>query len=109
MAASKRFRWGFAILGVVAVVLAMWAIFGHKKPARNQKAQAVPVSTAQVVIQDMPVSISALGAAQAWRGVTVRTQVNGKLLSVAFREGSEVRARAPCCRPPGSNSPATNA
>jgi multidrug efflux system membrane fusion protein len=38
------------------------------------------------------VSISALGAAQAWTSVTVIAQVSGKLLTVDFTEGSNVKA-----------------
>ena len=92
MAPPKRNRWGFIALGVVAAALVAWAIFGAKKPAKPQKSAPVPVSTARAVIRDAPVSITQLGAAQAWRSVVVKTQVNGKLLTVAFREGSDVRA-----------------
>ena len=91
MAAARRSRWGFVALGVLAIVLAAWAILG-KKPHKTQKTPAVPVSVAKAVVQDVPVSITELGAAQSWRSVTVRTQVNGKLLDVFFREGSDVRA-----------------
>jgi multidrug efflux system membrane fusion protein len=40
---------------------------------------------------DLPVSITALGAAQAWTSVTVLAQVSGKLLSVDFKEGTDVK------------------
>jgi multidrug efflux system membrane fusion protein len=92
MAASKRrFRWGFVVLGIIVLALFAWAIF-HKAPAKPQKAPTVSVSTAAVVSRDIQLSIDALGAAQPWSGVTIRAQVNGKLLSVAFHEGSDVRA-----------------
>jgi multidrug efflux system membrane fusion protein len=45
-----------------------------------------------VVTQDVPVSVTALGAAQAWYSVTVLAQVSGKLLSVDFAEGTDVKA-----------------
>ena len=88
----RRFRWGFVILAVLAVALAAWAIFGGKKPAKTEKKAATPVAVAKVVVRDMPVGVTALGAAQAWASVLVRAQVNGKLQSVNFREGGEVRA-----------------
>ena len=78
-------------LGVLAIVLAAWAIFS-RKPHKVRPTPPVPVSVAKATVQNVPVSITALGAAQSWRGVTVRTQVNGKLLGVFFREGSDVRA-----------------
>ena len=91
MATRKRFRSGFVVLGVLAIALALWAIFGPHKAHTARKTPAVPVSTAKVAVQDVPISITALGAAQAWRDVLIRAQVSGKLLSVAFREGSDVR------------------
>ena len=91
MAATKRSRWVFVALGVLAIALAAWAIF-DRKPHKTEKTPQVPVSVAKAVLKDMPVSITELGAAQSWRGVTVRTQVNGMLQSVAFHEGSDVKA-----------------
>ncbi|MEI9891212.1 MAG: biotin/lipoyl-binding protein [Caulobacteraceae bacterium] len=35
--------------------------------------------------------VTALGAAQAWQGVLIRAQVNGRLLAVPVAEGSEVK------------------
>jgi membrane fusion protein, multidrug efflux system len=90
-AASRRRRyWIFGALGVVAVILVGWvALHGRsKKPAAPP---SVPVTVAKATIQDVPVSITALGAAQAWTSVTVLAQVSGKLLSVDFTEGTDVR------------------
>jgi multidrug efflux system membrane fusion protein len=91
MAPPRRFRWGFALLGVLLLVLVIWAVFGHKKPAQAAKAPTVAVSTAKVTVQDVPLSVTALGAAQAWQGVLINPQVNGKLLFVAT-EGTDVKA-----------------
>jgi multidrug efflux system membrane fusion protein len=90
--AVRRPRWGFAVLGALAVVLAAWAIFGSRKKAKVERSPVVPVATARAVLQDLPVSITELGAAQAWRSVLIKAQVNGKLLSVPVQEGSSVRA-----------------
>ncbi|HEX4181687.1 MAG TPA: efflux RND transporter periplasmic adaptor subunit [Caulobacteraceae bacterium] len=88
----RRRRWGFAALGLVLVGLATWAfVAAHPKP-KPAKSPQVAVTTAQVTIQDMPVSVSALGAALAWKGVLIRTQVNGILKTVAFTEGTDVQA-----------------
>lgn len=40
---------------------------------------------------DVPVSIQAIGAAQAWQSVTIRAQVNGRLQRVPVTEGAEVK------------------
>jgi multidrug efflux system membrane fusion protein len=50
----------------------------------------VPVTVAKASVQDVPLTLTALGAAQAWQGVLIRTQVNGKLIAVNFREGGYV-------------------
>jgi len=93
MAARRRLRWVFVVLLAIAVVLVLWVIF-HKKPAPPPKAQAVSVSVAKVAVQDIPISITALGAAQAWRSDTILAQVSGKLLNVPFVEGADVKAGA---------------
>jgi len=78
-------------LGVVAVALIAWIIF-HKKPAATPKPPPVPVSVATVSTQDIPVTITALGAAQAWTSDAILVQVSGILLSVDFVEGTNVKA-----------------
>jgi multidrug efflux system membrane fusion protein len=91
-AQQRRFRWGFAVLGVVVVALLAWVFF-HPKAPPPQKPPPVPVTVAKVVVQDIPVSISGLGAAQAWKSVLINTQVNGVLTYVAA-EGTDVGAGA---------------
>ncbi len=52
----------------------------------------MPVTVARVSLQDVPISITALGAAQAWTSDAIFAQVSGKLLRVNFTEGSYVKA-----------------
>ncbi|HEY1930187.1 MAG TPA: efflux RND transporter periplasmic adaptor subunit [Caulobacteraceae bacterium] len=91
MAARRRFRWTFLVLGVVAVALALFAIF-HQKKAPPPPRPQVPVTVAQALAQDVPVSISELGAAQAWRSDTIVAQVSGIILKTPFKEGDRVHA-----------------
>lgn len=91
MTLPRRSYWAFGALGLVVVILIAWAIL-HKKPAGPPKAHPVPVSVAVATVRDVPVSLTALGAAQAWKSALVRTQVNGKLLSASFVEGTDVQA-----------------
>jgi multidrug efflux system membrane fusion protein len=79
------------IVGVLVVVLTGWLLF-HHQPAKTPAPQPIPVSAAKALVQDVPVSITALGAAQAWTSDTILAQVNGKLLSVDFVEGTNVKA-----------------
>jgi membrane fusion protein, multidrug efflux system len=91
MAERRRFRWVFVALGVLAIALVLWVVL-HKKPAKPQKPPAIAVAVARATVQDVPVSITALGAAQAWYSDTILAQVSGKLLSVPFAEGGDVKA-----------------
>jgi multidrug efflux system membrane fusion protein len=89
--APKRFRWGFLVVAAVLVGMILWLVYGNKKPARSNPAPTVAVTTTKAAVRDFPVVVTALGAAQAWQGVTIRAQVNGRLLSVPVKEGAEVK------------------
>jgi multidrug efflux system membrane fusion protein len=91
MAARRRFHWAFVVLGVLAVALVGWVLF-HKKPKKPPAPQPVPVTVAKASVQDVAVSITTLGAAQAWRSDTILAQASGMLLSVDFKEGADVKA-----------------
>jgi multidrug efflux system membrane fusion protein len=69
-----------------------WVVLRPHKPKESKGPRAVPVATATVASQAVPISVDALGAAQAWQGVVIRPQVSGKLLRVPVREGSDVKA-----------------
>ena len=91
MASRRRIRWQFVALGALAILLVLWVVLHrpHKKAATEH---AVPVAVAQASLQDIPISITALGAAQAWTSDAIFAQVSGKLIRVNFQEGSDVRA-----------------
>jgi len=90
MATSRRFRWGMLIPVAVLAAVVAWIVF-HPKPVKKAAPPKVPVSAAVVTAQDVPVAVSAIGAAQAWQGVTIQAQVSGVLKQVAFTEGVDVR------------------
>jgi multidrug efflux system membrane fusion protein len=52
---------------------------------------AVPVLAAMPVVKDVPVYLDGVGAVRALNTVTVRSQVDGKLIAVNFVEGQDVR------------------
>lgn len=51
----------------------------------------VPVVAAQARIDDVPVWLEGVGTAKARNTVTVRAQVEGKILSIDFKEGQDVK------------------
>jgi multidrug efflux system membrane fusion protein len=89
--APKRFRWGFLVVALVLVGMIAWLVYGNKKSARPNVPPTVAVTTTKAALRDFPVVVTALGAAQAWQAVTIRAQVNGRLLSVPVQEGAEVK------------------
>src|SRR3954447_19637732 len=78
-----------------ALLFALAAACGHKDEAAQRAAQAgervIPVSVAKVQQKDFPVFLDGLGTVTAYKTVTVRSQVDGRLDEVVFREGQEVK------------------
>jgi membrane fusion protein, multidrug efflux system len=70
-----------------------WTSLQQKQAAdRNARPDLpVPVLAATPRIQDMPVYLDGVGAVRALNTVTVRSQVDGKLIAVNFVEGQDVK------------------
>jgi multidrug efflux system membrane fusion protein len=93
---------GFSIFFSLALTLGLAACSsGEGQAAASQGAAAgrgrgdgapVPVATAAAVEKSMPVSITAVGTAEAIATAQVRSQVTGRLASVHFAEGQDVAA-----------------
>ena len=64
-------------------------IFGGRRAQKG--AEVVPVLTATLVRQDVPVTIDAVGTVQALNTVVVRAQVEGRLMELGFRDGQDVK------------------
>ncbi|SAK61021.1 RND family efflux transporter MFP subunit [Caballeronia catudaia] len=64
---------------------------GGRRGASSATNQPQPVHVASVAQGEMPVVINSLGTVTPLANVTVKTQLNGTLVDVAFREGQMVR------------------
>jgi multidrug efflux system membrane fusion protein len=89
-AAERNSAWFWAA-GLAILAALVWYFFFSSSPP-PAKPKAVSVTVAKVVTANVPVSITAIGAAQAWTSVTILAQVSGKLLTVNFAEGTDVKA-----------------
>ena len=91
MTPRRRLHLILGALVVVAVGLVAWVVL-HHKPAKTAAPHAVPVTVARASAQDLPLTLTTLGAAQAWTSDTILAQVSGKLIRVNFVEGADVKA-----------------
>jgi membrane fusion protein, multidrug efflux system len=92
MQPPRRFRWGFVVLGLILIVLIVWLTQCHQQ-TKPKGSPPVGVTVAPVTVQDVDTSMSELGAAQAWQGVLINPQINGRLVYVA-KEGDDVHRGA---------------
>jgi multidrug efflux system membrane fusion protein len=99
---TGRFRAALVwMIVLAAVAAALWYVFfamgspEHRPFGRRfgggGGAQAVPVLAAVAATADVPVTLSAVGTTQAINTVTVKPQVDGKLIAVEFKEGQDVK------------------
>jgi multidrug efflux system membrane fusion protein len=89
-----RRHWAVSALMLVAVLIGAWLVirWAVTPKAKPSAPPAIAVSAATVASGDVPVFVTALGAAQAWTSDIILAQVSGKLLSVDFIEGTDVKA-----------------
>jgi len=82
-----------SLFGFVMALLAVSGGCARKaeKPKGRPPALVVTAAASQ---QDVPVQLKAIGTMEASESVTVRTQISGELVRVAFREGQDVQKGA---------------
>ena len=91
---SARVRRVIVLLLFGAASLLAWRLV-QQPPARAAVARApaaVPATVQKAGLADVPRELRGVGTVQARRSVTVRTQVDGRLQSLGFTEGQDVRA-----------------
>jgi multidrug efflux system membrane fusion protein len=93
---SRGRRYVAGALILIAVAGALYYVFGTPAPApktlrRYAASGPVPVLAATVARANVPVYIDAVGTVKPLNTVTVRPQVDGKLMSVNFQEGQDVK------------------
>ena len=70
----------------------LWLTSLRSSSAKSETEDTVPVVTEAARRQDIPVYLNGLGSVQALNTVTVRAQIDGKIIKVNFQEGQDVRA-----------------
>ncbi|MBA8409867.1 MdtA/MuxA family multidrug efflux RND transporter periplasmic adaptor subunit [Klebsiella pneumoniae] len=111
MKGSYKSRWVIVIVVVIAAIAAFWFWQGRNDsqsaaPGATKQAQQspaggrrgmrsgplAPVQAATAVEQAVPRYLTGLGTITAANTVTVRSRVDGQLLSLHFQEGQQVKA-----------------
>ncbi|MCD0421779.1 efflux RND transporter periplasmic adaptor subunit [Rubrivivax sp. JA1024] len=90
-------RRGVSLLLMVVILgglgFVAWRAIHTKQAERKMPIDlAVPVLAATPKVEDVPVYLDGVGTVKALATVTVRAQVDGKLISVNFTEGQDVKA-----------------
>ncbi len=88
---ARRWFGGIGLLLCLAAV-AWWRLSLDAAPAARAQAAPpeVPVTPGVVAVRDVPQYLSGIGTVQAFNTVTVKSQVDGVIVNVAFNEGQEV-------------------
>lgn len=81
----------FWIIILVIILLIAWIRQQNNSHSRQRDKQLPAVVLTKVTTKDIPIYLSALGGVIPTYSVTVKTQVNGQLLRVLFREGQMVK------------------
>ncbi len=95
---SSAARWIFVVLAIAILGGIGWFFRGRvMKPAAvgpvtaGSADRVVPVQTAAVAVRDVPIYLEGLGNVMPIASVQVRPQVDGRLDTVAFKEGQKVK------------------
>jgi multidrug efflux system membrane fusion protein len=79
------------LVGALVAWLVMRAGQPPPQTGRFRSSGPMPIGTARATTGDMPVVLNALGTVTPLATVTVKTQINGQLTEVAFKEGQLVK------------------
>jgi membrane fusion protein, multidrug efflux system len=92
-------RWKLAAgaATVAAIVAVGWYFIASSEPSTGAPAPAaieppaIPVMVAAVRTDDIPILLSGLGTVSAFNTAMIRSQVDGKVERILFREGQDVK------------------
>jgi multidrug efflux system membrane fusion protein len=77
---------------IALVALAVSMVAGCSRKEQSAKGPpAVPVTVATTIQKDVPVQVLAIGAVHAYSTVQAKSQVDGQLAQVGFKQGDEVK------------------
>ncbi|MEO7149615.1 MAG: efflux RND transporter periplasmic adaptor subunit [Rhodanobacteraceae bacterium] len=88
----SRGKWILIAIAAIVVAVIGWRLLHRTSAGTGNDANApIPVTVEPVVVENVPVYLTANGTVQALNTVTVMPQVAGKLLKLDFTEGQPVK------------------
>ncbi len=91
MKSTKYFEMGMRSALLVFLVLLICSCSNSKA---KQAQRVVPVKIGDVIQQNVPLQINAIGNVEAYNTVSVKAMVGGEVMAVHFKEGQDVKQDA---------------
>lgn len=89
---QRHARLGLAAMLSATLFLGACSRSEHQnQPGKGREGAAVPVMVTNALAADIPQQLSAIGTVQAYSTVSVKSQIQGVLARVGFKQGDEVR------------------
>lgn len=88
----RRPSFWLLLLVIIIALLLIWHVIKSINNNKPKKKPPTPVVQAIARTENVPVLLSGLGSVTPTYSITVRTQINGLLMRVYFREGQMVKA-----------------
>src|SRR4051794_40289553 len=86
---GKKLFWGGGAILLVVLLLTFRSFSNKPKQATGPGPR--PVTTAKVVIQDVPLYLDEIGTTAAYETVQIQPQVSGQIISREFKDGADVK------------------
>ena len=86
---KKRLFWGGGAILLVVLLLTFRSF--SNKPKASMGPGPRPVTTAKVVIKDVPLYLDEIGTTAAYEMVQIQPQVSGQIVSREFKDGADVK------------------
>src|ERR1019366_3059118 len=93
--AVERLRLSMLLFALASGLLVSGRTTQGQTEVGSGRRPPAPVVVASVEQRDIPLQINAIGNVEAYQTVQIRSQVNGQIQKIFFKEGEDVRQGQP--------------